>query len=160
MVNWAPDTITVYQGTRVAMLEEINSDIVISEVKPTRRTVGEIPVKKQELLYAVAESTSASLTAPQRSKLFDTLLYYQNVFAMDDSDLGCTSQLQHHIDTGNAVPVRQPARQMSPYQREEVRTLLSDMQKRGVIQPSKSPWASPNVLLRKKDNTTRFCVDY
>ena len=141
------------------MLEEINSDIVISELKPTRRTVGEIPVKKQVLLCAVAESTSAGLTALQQSKLFDTLLYYQDVFAMDDSDLGCTSQLQHHIVTRNAVPVRQPARRMSPYQRE-VRTLLSDMQKRGIIQPSKSPWASPIMLVHKKDNTLRFCVDY
>jgi len=34
------------------------------------------------------------------------------------------------------------------------------MQRNGVIQPSSSPWASPIVLVRKKDGTLRFCIDY
>ena len=48
---------------------------------------------------------------------------------------------------------------MSPQQREEVRKLLSDMLARNIISPSKSPWASPVVLV-KKNGDSRFCVDY
>ena len=62
--------------------------------------------------------------------------------------------------SGDAYPIRQPVRRISPKQREEVCTLIQDMLKDGVIEKSTSPWASPIVLVRKKDGSTRFCVDY
>ena len=43
---------------------------------------------------------------------------------------------------------------------EEVKQLLGQMLDRGVIEPSSSPWASPVVLVQKKDGSTRFCIDY
>ena len=44
--------------------------------------------------------------------------------------------------------------------REEVSRQLHKMQETGIIQPSRSPWSSPIVLVRKRDGTHRFCVDY
>ena len=44
--------------------------------------------------------------------------------------------------------------------RQEIAAQLSKMQDGGVIQPSNSSWASPVVLVRKRDGSLRFCVDY
>ena len=56
--------------------------------------------------------------------------------------------------------MRQRSRRIAPAQREETTKMLQDMLNKQVIQPSTSPWASPIVLVRKKDGTLRFCVDY
>ena len=42
----------------------------------------------------------------------------------------------------------------------EVREHINLLLKTGIIRKSKSPWASNVVLVRKKDNTLRFCVDF
>ena len=68
--------------------------------------------------------------------------------------------MQLKIDTGNAPPQRQRVRRIPVAARQEVATLLKSMQKAAVIQPSNSPWASPVVLVKKKDGSLRFCVDY
>ena len=76
------------------------------------------------------------------------------------SDLGRTDRLQHPIYTGDARPIRQPVRRIPHHRREEVRRLLDDMLEEKIIEPSTSPWASPVVLVKKKDGTTRFCIDF
>ena len=76
------------------------------------------------------------------------------------TDLGRTNKLKHSIHTGNAAPTRQPVRRISPHRRDEIRTLLTEMLKKEVVEPSTSPWASPIVLVKKKDGSTHFCVDF
>ena len=74
--------------------------------------------------------------------------------------MGKTGLAKHEINTGDAVPVRQHPRRLPLAQREEAFKAVEDMQKPGTIEPSVSPWASPVVLVKKKDGSTRFCVDY
>ena len=47
-----------------------------------------------------------------------------------------------------------------PHKKEEVSKLLQDMLQKDIVEQSSNPWASPIVLVKKKDGSTRFCVDY
>ena len=68
---------------------------------------------------------------------------------------------QHRIDTDpNAPPVRMPFYRQPPHLKAETDRQVEDMLQQGIIQPSTSMYNSPVVLVRKKDNTWRFAVDY
>ena len=86
----------------------------------------------------------------QTSKLRVLLTRYADVFASNDTDLGCFPGIKHKIDTGNAKPIRQPMRRIPMGFEQEERKHLESMLRNGVIQPSMSEWASPPVLVRKK----------
>jgi len=68
--------------------------------------------------------------------------------------------VQHRVDTGGYPAIKQLPRRMPFSQREKVAELVKDMLEKGVIQPSTSAWASPIVLVPKRDGSLQFCVDY
>ncbi len=73
---------------------------------------------------------------------------------------GTTNVIQHNILTTDELPVRKSAYCVSPHKQAIIEEHLDKMINNGVIAPSSSAWASPVVLLLKKDNSLRFCVDY
>ena len=85
---------------------------------------------------------------------------YKGIFSCTGSTLGRTNVIEHAIDTGTAHPIKQAPRPIPLKRQDEVDKLLNDMISHGVIEPSNSPWASPIVLVPKKDGSTRFCIDY
>lgn len=73
---------------------------------------------------------------------------------------GRTDVLQHHLYITHPVPLKQRPYRMSPSKQAVVREQLEEMLKAGIVEPSHSAWASPVVLVPKKDGKMRFCVDY
>ncbi|XP_069840942.1 uncharacterized protein [Dendropsophus ebraccatus] len=102
----------------------------------------------------------AEMTPEEREKLVRVLGSHPNAFSRHEADFGKTQTLEHEIPIGDARPVRERYRQIPPALYQEVKALLKHMQESHIIQPSRSPWASPIVLVKKKDGTLRFCVDY
>jgi hypothetical protein len=80
---------------------------------------------------------------------------------MEPEGLPPPRQFDHSIPLiQGAVPVQKRPYKYAPTQKDELEKQIADMLRRGVIQPSNSPYASPVILVKKKDGGWRMCVDY
>ncbi|KAK3102361.1 hypothetical protein FSP39_010822 [Pinctada imbricata] len=128
----------------------------IQENKSTERQPRQLGEHLKELL----ERSSEHLNETERLKVETLLLKYQNVFSRSSEDIGRTNRVVHRINTGTAIPIRQATRRLPIGKREIEKKELQKMIDRGIVEPSRSPWASNIVLVTKKDGRVRFCVDY
>ena len=71
----------------------------------------------------------------------------------------CTEVVKHRIKTEDAIPVTQPYRRIPPNQYQEVKEHIQKLLDSSIIRESHSPYASPIVLVRKKNGSLRLCVD-
>ena len=162
LLNLSSDTTVVFKGTKVATVEEYDS-VPIGVTNWTTTAEGKkkpvVSESKRQMLEKMAEKCADDLNDGQREQFSQLLLEYVDIFA-EDGELGRTNKIKHSIHTGDAQPIRQPVRRIPLCQRQEMQKLLMDMQSKDVIQPSQSPWASPVVLVQKRNGSTRFCIDY
>ena len=100
------------------------------------------------------------LTEEQQKSFTDLLAKHTDIFALRPTELGTTKLVSHHIDTGDHSPIHQPLRRTPFSLRKKINEMIEEMLETGIIQQSSSPWASPIVLVKNKDGTMRFCVDY
>ena len=102
----------------------------------------------------------APLTREQQACLIDVIYDHTEVFSLFDGDLGFCDVLKHSIPTTTDKPVYLPHRQIPVQLQSEVRKCLNNWLKQGIIRPSKSPYASQVVIVRKKTGEIRLCVDF
>ncbi len=100
------------------------------------------------------------LTPTQCEELKKLLRKYKDVFSKSDNDYGYTEAVMHDITTGDAPPIKQRHRRVPPQVFQEFRKHVQDLVCRGILKKSSSPWASPAVIVKKKDGSVRFCCDY
>lgn len=73
---------------------------------------------------------------------------------------GRTTVTEHQVYVGDATPIHQRLYQIPYSWRAAVKQELDQMLAENIIQPSTSPWATPIVLVPKKDGEIQFCADY
>ena len=113
-----------------------------------------------EELEQMLEEAKLFLNQVQYDNLKALIYKYKHIFTLKGQPLGRTSEVLHDIDTGDSKPIKNRARRTPFGLREEARKEEEKMKEMGIIEPSSSPWASPVVLVRKKDQSIRYCVDY
>ncbi|TPP56601.1 putative tick transposon [Fasciola gigantica] len=84
----------------------------------------------------------------------------RDIFDHSCEFLGRKHILQHRIDTGQQHPIYQTPRCVQPHYQTELDKMVQEMLESKFIRHSSSPWASPIVLVKKKEGSSRICVDY
>jgi len=103
-----------------------------------------------DLTNQTIHSLDESTTIPEVQQLIHE---YRHLFKEPNS-LPPPRYCDHQIALlPGASPVNVRAYRYAPSQKNEIEKQLADMLKNGIIRPSSSPFASPVLLVRKKDGT-------
>ena len=117
-------------------------------------------VRQEKLLKKLNLDGLAHWSPRNAAVAREFVLAYHNVFMLESNELGCTSAIEHKIHIDNSKPFKEWFRCIPPPLLEEVCASLQDMLDARAIHPSQSLWCKAIVLVRKKDGTLRFCVDF
>ena len=166
ILNPTDAPVLLHKGTSVGIFSETAPEDIVLSLEPTDGTIandsfGSISKASENTLLSKFKCLpSKALSALENNRLNELLLDYKDIFAKSSLDLGRTSVVEHKIDTGNAQPIKQSPYRVSQQQRAEIDSHIANMLEQDIIEVSSSPWSSPVVLVKKKDGTTRFCIDY
>ena len=166
-------------GIRIEKIKETNNhwffntnqltpEIILSHSKLNNKLILENTVKENEIIINNVTSNNDITEAEietfnlqkESTQLTKILNDNKNMIARSNFDLGNTSIIKHTIDVQGNHPIR-----LRPYrppfkQKEEIEKQIQDMLASNIIRPSKSPWAAPVVLVKKKSGEMRFCINY
>ena len=154
VMNLSNESKTLYPATKIATLSPVSTVQQVKEISKSENMV--VPEHLKDLF----ERTTEGMSIQQQRQVSKLLCKYSEVFSKADSDIGRTGIIKHKIPTGNSRPIKQPPRRVPVHMSGEVDSQIDNMLKENIIQPSTSPWASSIVMVKKKDGSTRFCVDY
>jgi hypothetical protein len=100
---------------------------------------------------------SPDLTVDQQNEVRELMFEFRDVL----TDLpGRTDGIEYKIRLTDSDPIRSKPYPLPHHMRKIVAAEVQSMLKLGVIEPSESPYASPIVLVKKGDNSYRFCCDF
>lgn len=95
-----------------------------------------------------------------RKRLRQKLSERATVFSLDELDVGLAKGVEHSIRMSDPRPFRERSRRIAPADIDDVRRHIQKLLAAGIIKESRSPYASPIVIVRKKNGDVRMCIDY
>ena len=153
LMNPTDSPVTIKAGQLVARCTAVD---LVSTDQPTG-SQPELPAYLQEHM----QEWGQHLTTVEQQKLENLLQKHQDVFSSSKFDVGRTNVNQHEIPiTTGTRPIKQRPYRHGPAQEEEIEKQVQELKEHGLIKEGHGAWSSPVVLVKKKDNSWRFCVDY
>jgi len=119
------------------------------------------PMPEMQTTYVqTTETHSVGLsdqTPDEERRLKDFL---DRELAQFEEVVGPTNKLQHRIRLKTDQPIKQRYRPRNPAIQAVINNEVEEMLENGIIEPSRSAWSSPIVVVKKKDGSYRFCIDF
>nr|GFB59800.1 putative reverse transcriptase domain-containing protein [Tanacetum cinerariifolium] len=128
----------------------------------------QIPLHNEDILEVHGERPKGYLKQLKtmkmnKSKLEDipVVREFPDVFLEDLSGLPLSHEIEFCIDLiHGAMPVAKSPYRLAPTKMQELANQLKDLQDKGFIRPSSSPWGAPVLFVKKKDGSFHMCIDY
>ena len=100
------------------------------------------------------------IDAKEKERLLKIAFQRAEVFSTHEWDIGVTTEAYHEIRLNNEEPFRERSRRVAPRDLQDLRDHIQSLVDIGVITESRSRYASPIVIVRKKNGQIRLCIDY
>ena len=101
-----------------------------------------------------------NLSPAERAEAQKLVKKYEQLFTDNSKKPKQTHMVNRQIITWDALPVKSKYRRIPVAWEKEVESQVQEMLENGIIRRSSSPWNSPIILVKKKDNTMRFVCDF
>ena len=164
--NNTRDWLEIKKGVPIAQMVAANevpkvTNLFSAEQTKEQSTLTE--TERQDLLLEKLDlSGLEAWPQEQAEKACSLLKEYHDIFSLEKRDMGHTNATKHKIvlKDPDTPPFKEHFHRIPPPQLDKVREHLMLMLDAGVIWPSNSPWCNAVVLVRKKDGSLRFCIDF
>ena len=165
VLNLSSNAVCLKRGSVLGTLEVVNINTAGGNPAGTVRKVKSSTTLNRDAsmpayLKDLYLRSVAGLSQNQAAQVKQILIEFSDIFSTHELDIGCYTGTTHRIDTKDALPVRQRMRRTAINFQDEEEKHLRKLLDIGVIEPSTSEWASPVVLVRKRDGSVRWCIDY
>ena len=132
-----------------------------NDIHPDFQTLKLMVRQRHGKLFDELDLSSLDSWAPELADAAHQLLAkYYDVFSLDPVELGCTHSTEHTIKVTDDTPFKEQFRWIPLPIVEEVSNHLKEMLESSAIRPSQSASCNAMVLIRKKDSTLHFCIDF
>ena len=163
--NNTRDWLEIKKGVPIARMVAANEVPKVTNLFSAEQTKEQPTLtvtERQDLLLEKLDLSGLEAWPPEQAEQARSLLKEYHIFSLEKRDMGQTNATKHKIvlmDT-DTPPFKEHFRRIPPPQLDKVREHLKLMLDAGVIRPSNSPWCNAVVLVRKKDGSLRFCIDF
>ena len=154
VMNVSPCAVKVYRGVQLGVFVPQNDLLLLENSNMAALVSGDSKSAGVKLNLDCSE-----VSEKEKQKLRNLLDKFGDLFVSENGELGRTSVVKHSISTSGR-PIRQPIRRQPESLKRNVNEEVEKMLSKGVIRPSSSPWSSPVVMVKKKNGSWRFCIDY